>query len=114
MSRTFSVRDLNETDVLPPAPPPYNFGSDEEDNAGGNVGFQQAEFPGREREPEPELGIDEISPDEDERTAEAALHAMGKYVPCNRYSTKRSFPRRSPAHDTHPEGMITVSCVLLR
>ena len=84
--------------AMVPTPPPYYYHADEDcntkpDDDPDNFPFQQAELrePGKYGEP----GIDKISPDEDERTAEAALHAPGMciQVPCNKSSTNSPFDK---------------------
>ncbi|KAI6027297.1 hypothetical protein BKA83DRAFT_4123369 [Pisolithus microcarpus] len=75
LSRTFSVRDLNTTsqpqgffdqDVSVPVPPPYYHAGEDSDT---DFPSQRGKFP-----VSGDTDIDDISPDEDERTAEAALH----------------------------------------
>ncbi|KAI5994391.1 hypothetical protein EDD15DRAFT_2366477 [Pisolithus albus] len=82
LSRTFSVRDLNtasqpqnffDQDVSVPAPPPYYHAGEDGDTEcvddHDSFPSQRGKFP-----ISGDTDIDDISPDEDERTAEAALH----------------------------------------
>ena len=90
LSRTLSVHDLNigsrQQDYSVPAPPPYDYHDedggieysgnrdDSPPQHAGNAGFD-------------EIDIDEISPDEDERRAEAALHTPGMHNSFVKFST---------------------------
>ncbi|KAI6037193.1 hypothetical protein PISMIDRAFT_14781 [Pisolithus microcarpus 441] len=82
LSRTFSVHDLNtasqpqgffDQDVSVPAPPPYYHAGEDGDTEcvddHDSFPSQHGKFP-----ISGDTDIDDISPDEDERTAEAALH----------------------------------------
>ena len=83
LSRTISVHDLNATSRTQgfsiPAPPPYGYHPDEDGiiEYSGDRGDSPSQCAGRLDFDG--IDIDEISPDEDERIAEAALHAPGMH-----------------------------------
>ena len=90
LSRTFSVHDLNVPSpqgFSVPAPPPYGYRANEDDvgeytDDRDDSPSQHAGLPAFD-----EVEIDEISPDEDERMAEAALHAPGMHTSSFKFST---------------------------
>lgn len=92
--------------VSVPAPPPYDFHADEDNDA--EAGDDQDNFRFQRGEKDPELSIDEVSPDEDERTAEAALSKYVRRPTCSLLNNRF----RSPAYRARSEGMS--SCVSLR
>jgi len=91
LSRTFSVHDLNvksrPQSFSTPAPPPYAYHADEDsvtehsDDCNGSPPHRPA-FD--------ETDIDEVSPDEDERMAEAALHTPGMDTSFIKFSTNNT------------------------
>lgn len=85
LSRIYTVCDLNDAvQTFIPAPPPYIYHADGDTNPENeHNGFVFCQTLIHEHGKYCELEIDEISPDEDDRAAEAVLHNPGMYTSSN-------------------------------
>jgi len=94
LSRTFSVHDLNAAsqpkDLPISALPPYGCHADEDGDT--ECGDNQNDFPLQSTQLPGfgEASIDEISPGEDDRVAEAALYAPGMYTSSIKFSANNT------------------------
>ncbi|KAG6372401.1 hypothetical protein JVT61DRAFT_7874 [Boletus reticuloceps] len=100
LSRTFSIHDINAwsqaQQLSAPAPPPYNHHADEDGNTESDDDHDDITLQTTKFRSYHDPSIDEISPDEDERTAEAALHASGS--PWNSYNMESQMEEHLHPH----------------